>query len=134
MPRRAQAAFRVSAPRQKLEVPAASRDVRVEEKMFAPGSSQLAPERRSIVVEPRRRPRPGRLGPRHQLRPVCFWRIRSSRRCERLTLLYDIGARNLGLLVTVLAACVRRVGRHHETVAGLQGAGWLAFDREIKAA
>src|SRR6267378_1242629 len=59
--------------------------------------------------------------------------IRSGWRRERLALLYDIGDCNLSLLVTVLAACMWRVGRHLETIARLQGAGRLTFYRQLKA-
>src|ERR1700704_1656176 len=116
-------------------MPTAPSNVRVRGRsgkhLLVLSSSQFDPNRTSTAVEPKSRQRPGRYGandpPRtpSSLETVLKSKtlIRSGWRRERLALLYDIGDCNLSLLVTVLAACMWRVGRHLETIARLQGAG-----------
>jgi hypothetical protein len=52
-------------------------------------------------------------------------------KCQGLAFLYDIGDRELRLLVAVLPARMRRFGRHLEAIARLQTAGWLALYGEV---
>ena len=58
----------------------------------------------------------------------------SSWRSERLALLYDIGGRELRLLVAVLNASMGRFSGHLVRIARLQRAGWLALYGEIETA
>src|SRR5215472_13217985 len=57
-----------------------------------------------------------------------------SRRCERLSLLHNIGDQNSGSDFWRFATRVGRFGRYLEAIAGLDCAGWLTFYGQLEAA
>src|SRR5882672_683285 len=68
------------------------------------------------------------------LRNECQRHKCSGWRCERLSLLYDIGDENPGLGVARLTTSMRRFGRYLECIAGFERAGRLTLYGKLEAA